>query len=61
MYFPGDPLLRYDPIYNSIDNHVARERLISSFDLARTQPAYALAYHFDIVLRGQHDTPFEAR
>ena len=59
MYFPGDPLLRYDPIYNSIDDHKARERLISSFSLERTVPSYALAYHFDIVLRGQYETLFE--
>jgi protocatechuate 3,4-dioxygenase beta subunit len=61
MYFPGDPLLKYDPIYNSIDNIAARERLISTFDLERTEPAYALAFHFDIVLRGIHDTIFETR
>ncbi len=61
MYFPGDPLLKLDPIYNSIDDVAARERLISTFDIDRTEPAYALAYHFDIVLRGVHDTIFETR
>jgi protocatechuate 3,4-dioxygenase beta subunit len=61
MYFPGDPLLKLDPIYNSIHDHAARERLISTFDIERTEPSYALAYHFDIVLRGIHDTIFETR
>ena len=61
MYFPGDPLLKLDPIYNSIDNVAARERLISSFDIDRTEPNYALAFQFDIVLRGTHDTIFETR
>ena len=61
MYFPGDPLLKLDPIYNSIDNHAARERLISAFDIERTEPSYALAYQFNIVLRGVHDTIFETR
>ncbi len=61
MYFPGDPLLKLDPIYNSIDDVAARERLISSFDIDRTEPSYALAYQFNIVLRGQHDTIFETR
>ena len=60
MYFPGDPLHALDPIFNSIDDQAARERLISTFDIERTQPAYALAYRFDIVLRGHHETLFEA-
>ncbi len=60
MYFPGDPLHALDPIYNSIPDERARERLIARFDIDRTEPDYALAYHFNIVLRGLHDTPFEA-
>jgi protocatechuate 3,4-dioxygenase beta subunit len=56
MYFPGDPLFAYDPIFHSIRDERARERLISSFDLERTEPNWALAYRFDIVLRS---TPFE--
>lgn len=61
MYFPGDPLQKFDPIFNSIADHRARERLISHFDMDRTEPAFALAYRFDIVLRGAHDTVFETR
>jgi len=60
MYFPGDPLQPYDPIFNSIADEKARNRLISHFDLETTTPGYALAYSFDIVLRGSEDTPFEA-
>jgi protocatechuate 3,4-dioxygenase, beta subunit len=56
MYFPGDPLFAYDPIFQSIRDERARERLISSFDLERTEPDWALAYRWDIVLRS---TPFE--
>jgi protocatechuate 3,4-dioxygenase beta subunit len=59
MYFPGDPLLAYDPIYLSIPDDRARRRLISSFDLEATKPEWALAYTFDIVLRGPESTPFE--
>ncbi|HWZ72639.1 MAG TPA: protocatechuate 3,4-dioxygenase subunit beta [Casimicrobiaceae bacterium] len=59
MYFPHDPLLPYDPMYNSIPNEKARERLISQFDWERTIPDTALAYRFDIVLRGREDTPME--
>ena len=32
MYFPGDPLFFYDPIFNSVPE-AARDRLISRFDL----------------------------
>jgi protocatechuate 3,4-dioxygenase beta subunit len=57
MYFPGDPLLGYDPIFNTIPSERVRERLISRFDLEVTQPEYALGYRFDIVLRGSEATP----
>jgi len=57
MYFPDDPLLGYDPIFNSVPTERARERLISHFDLGVTQPEWALGFHFDIVLRGQEATP----
>jgi protocatechuate 3,4-dioxygenase beta subunit len=57
MYFPGDPLLKLDPIFNSIPNPRARERLIASFDLGLTRPDRALGYRFDIVLRGRNATP----
>ncbi|GGF06210.1 protocatechuate 3,4-dioxygenase subunit beta [Aliidongia dinghuensis] len=59
MYFPGDPLLALDPIYNSIPDAAARQRLVSHFDIEVTQPEYALGYRFDIVLRGRHATPME--
>ena len=44
MYFPGDPLFRYDPIFNSVPDQKARERLISRFDMDLTQPDWALGY-----------------
>jgi protocatechuate 3,4-dioxygenase beta subunit len=59
MYFPGDPLFEFDPIFNSVRDERARQRLVSSFDLAATRPDWALAYRFDIVLRGRDSTPFE--
>jgi protocatechuate 3,4-dioxygenase beta subunit len=57
MYFPGDPLMAYDPIFNSVPDEKARARMISRFDLAVTVPDWALAYEFDIVLRGRNQTP----
>ena len=59
MYFPGDPLFPYDPILQSIRDERARRRLISTFDLENTKPDWALAFRFDIVLRGRDATPFE--
>ncbi len=59
MYFPGDPLQPLDPIFNSIPDEAARMRLVSRLDMERAEPNYALAYMFDIVLRGRDDTPFE--
>jgi protocatechuate 3,4-dioxygenase beta subunit len=59
MYFPGDPLFAFDPIFNSVRDERARARMIAAFDLTTTQPEWALAYRFDIVLRGRDATPFE--
>lgn len=58
MYFPGDPLLDLDPIYQSAPEG-ARERLVSTFSIDVTEPDYALGYVFDIVLRGPQETPME--
>jgi protocatechuate 3,4-dioxygenase beta subunit len=60
MYFPGDPLVAYDPILQSIPDEKAQQRLISKFDLERTVPDWALAYRFDIVLRGREAAPLES-
>jgi protocatechuate 3,4-dioxygenase beta subunit len=59
MYFPGDPLLALDPIYQGAPER-ARERLISRFSLELTQPEWALGYEFDIVLRGPAATPVDS-
>lgn len=56
FYFPGDPLLAFDPIYQGVPEG-ARERLISAFSLEVTRPGIALGYAFDIVLRGRRETP----
>src|SRR5436190_1472914 len=32
MYFPGDPLLAHDPIFQSIPHERTRQRLIARFD-----------------------------
>lgn len=61
MYFPGDPLLALDPIYNSIPDPKGRERLIAAYDHSVTEPETALGYRFDIVLCGARVTPFENR
>lgn len=59
MYFPGDPLFPHDPIFNSVRDPQARERMVSRFDLELTVPEWALGYRFDIVLGGREATPLE--
>jgi protocatechuate 3,4-dioxygenase beta subunit len=56
MYFPGDPLFPFDPIFQSVRDERARQRLVAGFELELTQPEWALGYRWDIVLRS---TPFE--
>lgn len=58
MYFPGDPLLALDPIYQAVPEG-SRERLVSRFDIGVTEEGFALGYVFDIVLAGRRETPFE--
>src|ERR1044071_3144150 len=53
MYFPGDPLLAIDPIYQSIPESDARAQLVARFDIQRTVPEWALGYEFDITLGGR--------
>jgi len=60
MYFPGDPLFPYDPIFNAVRDPKARERMVSRFSIDASQESWALAYEWDIVLRGRDETPMEA-
>jgi len=59
MYFPGDPLLPLDPIYNGIPDADGRNSLISKYDHDVTTPSWALGFRFDIVVCGPRQTPFE--
>ncbi len=59
MYFPEDPLFSQDPIFNSIPDEKARQRMIARFDLDRTEAEWALAFQFDIVVRGREASVFE--
>jgi protocatechuate 3,4-dioxygenase beta subunit len=59
MYFQGDPLLPLDPIYNSVPDERARELMVARFSIDDTQPEWALAYNWDIVLRGRDASVFE--
>jgi len=60
MYFPGDPLLELDPIFLSIPDAAARNRLVCALDMMVTEPEWALGYRWDVVLRGREATPMEA-
>ena len=61
MYFEGDPLIGRCPIVNTIPSREGIESLIASLDMENTIPMDALAYRFDIVLRGRRQTLFENR
>jgi protocatechuate 3,4-dioxygenase beta subunit len=59
MYFPGDPLLAFDPIFHSVGDEAARDSLIAKFDWATTIADIALGFRFDIILCGRNATPME--
>lgn len=56
MYFPGDPLFALDPIYQSIRDEKARNRLIANYDHSITEHEWATGYNWDIVLSGSNRT-----
>lgn len=58
MYFPSDPLIPIDPIYNSVPDEAAARRMISRLNMDYTVGAEMLGYEFNIVLRGRNATPF---
>jgi len=57
MYFPGDPLLAIDPVYNSVPDEEARKRMVCALGLEAGIEEVALGYTFDIVLGGAKATP----
>ena len=59
MFFPGDVLFFQDPIFNAIPDQRGRDALVSRFDLSETVPEWALAFEWNIVLRGRDATPTE--
>jgi protocatechuate 3,4-dioxygenase beta subunit len=59
MYVPGDPLFPLDPIYQSITDPSARERLLATYDHDLSEHEWQLGYRWDIVLSGSRPTPLE--
>ena len=59
MYFPGDPLFPYDPIYNSVVDERARQSMIATYDHDLSVPEFSLGYRWDIVLDGPSATLME--
>ena len=59
MYFEGDPLIDRCPIVQTIPDKSQIERLVAPLDMSKALPLDALAYKFDIVLRGRRQTMFE--
>jgi protocatechuate 3,4-dioxygenase, beta subunit len=60
MYFPDDPLLPLDPIFNAVPER-ARPRLVAAYAHDVTEPHWALGWRWDIVLAGPSATVFETR
>ena len=61
MYFPGDPLFPYDPIFQSVRDPRARERMISTFDLAHDAPRVGARLPLRRRARRQRRDPAGAR
>lgn len=61
MYFEGDPLIPLCPIVSTIKDQRAINALIAPLNMEKTKPMDALAYRFDITLRGRNQTLFENR
>jgi len=61
MYFHGDPLIARCPIVSTIPDPEGVARLVAPLDMEASKPFDALAYRFDIVLRGRRSTIFENR
>ncbi|ADP80598.1 protocatechuate 3,4-dioxygenase subunit beta [Pseudofrankia inefficax] len=59
LYFPGDPLHALDPIFQSIADQRARDRLVAAYDHDLTSHEWATGYRWDIVLTGGRQTWFE--
>ena len=59
MYFPGDPLFDYDPIFQSVTDPAAQRRLIADYVHELSVSEFSLGYRFDIVLDGPAATPVE--
>ncbi len=60
MYFEGDPLIPLCPIVNTLGDPTAIGDLTATLDMNESLPMDLLTYRFDLVLRGQRQTRFEA-
>jgi protocatechuate 3,4-dioxygenase beta subunit len=58
-YFEGDPLIARDAILGTMPDAASRQRLVASLDMDASIPFEALAWRFDIVLRGRDASRFE--
>lgn len=56
MYFPSDPLFALDPIYQSITDQKARDRLVAQYDHDVSEHEFLLGYRWDIVVSGSART-----
>lgn len=59
FYFEGDPLIKHCAIVNAVSDPKAVDAMVAKLDLEKAIAFDALAYRFDIVLRGREQTRFD--
>lgn len=59
MYFEGDPLIPNCPIIKTVENPEAIKTMIAPMDMNAAVAFDALAYRFDIIVRGARATLFQ--
>jgi protocatechuate 3,4-dioxygenase, beta subunit len=57
MYFPGDPLLDHDAIFQSVRDPAAQRLMLCDLDWETTTPDWALGFRFDIVVGATPEDP----
>lgn len=59
MYFPADPLLELDPIFQSVTDPAVQQLMIARYDHDLSQHEWCTGYRWDIVLDGPRATVME--
>ena len=58
VFFDDEPLNQSDPVLQSIPDPRVRERLVARRRTGSADAGAASEYEIDVILRGEHETPF---